>query len=161
MARSVVVNLRANRGVPVLTIDGNEFPWNTDKVHGVKVEAHDDNLHLVIVAIQVDGSVSIVDPSAEAAHAYEAEQAAQSELRQPCAIVTGTLDAESVRPQGGYARGGLLPPRAQGDDRPLVPLESGCTYRINGEVHSAHDAIAKLNAAYQAEHEHINAKGTE
>ena len=57
------VNMRAGSDTPVLVLDGMPFPYHIDKEHGVKVEAQGDNVHLVIVAIQVDRSVTITDCS--------------------------------------------------------------------------------------------------
>lgn len=68
------VNMRgASRDAqhPTLVLDGEPFPYLIDKRHGVKVTANDDNVHLVIVAIQVDRSVTITDHSSVTHYADE------------------------------------------------------------------------------------------
>lgn len=65
IAEDVQVNVRGTKDQPPLVIDGEPFPFHIDKAHGVKVESNDNNVHLVIVAIQVDRSVTIVDHSIE------------------------------------------------------------------------------------------------
>lgn len=54
------VNMRSNDHA-VLVLDGEDFPFHIDKTHGVKVQVNDNNVHLVIVAIQVDRSVNVMD----------------------------------------------------------------------------------------------------
>lgn len=62
MVEDAQINVRG--GLPFLALDGEPFPYLIDKAHGVKVEAGDDDVHLLIVAIQVNRSVTIVDASA-------------------------------------------------------------------------------------------------
>lgn len=56
---------------PPLVLDGEPFPYLIDKEHGVKVHVNDHNVHLVIVAIQVDRSVTITDHAAVKYYADE------------------------------------------------------------------------------------------
>lgn len=65
MVRDAVVNIRAGSSTPYLELDGQPFPFLIDKAFGIQVEANDDNVHLVKVAIQVERSVSIIDHSAD------------------------------------------------------------------------------------------------
>jgi hypothetical protein len=61
MVKDAEVNVRQPKDVPHLVLDGEEFPFYIDKAHGVKVQVSDSNVHLVIVAIQVDRSVKVMD----------------------------------------------------------------------------------------------------
>jgi hypothetical protein len=57
------VNVRGPKDVAALVLDGVPFPYSIDQKHGVKIEVNDHDVHLVIVAIQVDHAVTIKDHS--------------------------------------------------------------------------------------------------
>lgn len=68
MVTRAEVNVRGPKDVAHLVLDGEPFLYSIDKKHGVKVEVNDNNVHLVVVAIQVDHAVTITDHTSPAEH---------------------------------------------------------------------------------------------
>lgn len=64
MVQNAEINMRSSK--PVLILDGEPFPFQiasrmSNGRPGITVEVSDDNVHLVVVAIQVDRSVHVFD----------------------------------------------------------------------------------------------------
>lgn len=97
-------------------------------------------LHTTIataIRVQTEGHHAIVPHSA--LHAHLADTAAR--------IALETLGMAAV--QRGYARGGVLPPRADSDDMP-APFGAGCTYSISADQanHDGRDLLRTINDSY-------------
>lgn len=66
LVQNAEINMRSNK--PLLILDGEPFPFAIAKKTGngrpgITVEVSDDNVHMVVVAIQVDRSVHVFDDS--------------------------------------------------------------------------------------------------